>query len=223
MKTSNYELSRQRASEAFLKYDQAAMIQKFNLRADEDYLYITFFASEYRIGRFSGVVEGSDDGFATVVPGSFDESMSIYDVLCNAREDCHLTGDFVMTNSLPGIVYTTGSGVGDGMYREYARYFDQHRNELAQACARLHGTPEGKGDVAYRLPMFDFLPMRLEFWESDEEFPPEIRLYWDRNVQTYMRYETLWYAAGHLLRKLETMIGNGMKRRQANGVRPFEA
>lgn len=206
MKMSNYELSRNRASGEFLKHDQEDMIRRFRLRADEDYLYIAFFSTEYRIERSTGIVEGSDDGFATVTNGDYNESMTIYDVLCSSRPDCHLSGEYVLTNSLPGIVQTAGSDVGDGMYRKYAEYFDAHMAGLSRACAELGGVSSGKGDVAYTLPMFEFLPMRLEFWESDDEFAPEIRLFWDRNVQAYMHYETLWFAAGHLLRKLTRMI-----------------
>jgi hypothetical protein len=56
--------------------------------------------------------------------------------------------------------------------------------------------------VAYRIPLFDFLPVRFSFWEADEDFPAEIRVLWDTNVQSFMHFETLFYAAGHLLRRM---------------------
>lgn len=207
MRNSNYEISRERAQQQFLDYDQETMIRKFALRSDEAYLYIAFFGRQYRISRTTGAVEGSDDGFVTVIPGDFNVSLSLYDLLCCSRPDCCLTGEFVMTNSLPGTVQTASSGVGSGMYRSDCLYFDGRTELLARACRALGGIPDGKGDVAYRLTVFEFMPMRLEFWQSDDEFEPELRLMWDRNVQSYMHYETLWYAAGHLLRRLRELIG----------------
>jgi len=206
MKMDNYEIARERAQRQFLTYDQAEMIRRFRLESDEAYIYLTFCGRPYRVDRRTGMAEGSDDGFVTVIPGSFNDSMTIYDVLCCAKPDCFLTGEYVLTNSLPGVVHTAGSDVGDGAYRSFARFLEAHKARLHEACRRLGGVLDGKGDIAYRLPVFDFLPMRLEFWEADEEFEPELRLLWDRNVQSYMRYETLWYAAGFLLQRIREII-----------------
>ena len=37
---SNYEITKRRVQKDFLKYDQEKMMQKFSLKADENYLYI---------------------------------------------------------------------------------------------------------------------------------------------------------------------------------------
>ena len=54
--------------------------------------------------------------------------------------------------------------------------------------------------------MFDFLPMRFAFWRSDEDFPAEIKMLWDSNIMQFMHYETIWFAAGHLLARLEELM-----------------
>ena len=62
------------------------------------------------------------------------------------------------------------------------------------------------GDVSYTIPLFDFFPVTLQFWDGDEEFDPVLKLMWDRRTLDFMRYETTYYAADHLLQRLlETM------------------
>ena len=58
---------------------------------------------------------------------------------------------------------------------------------------------ERKGDVSYCLYPFDFLPMMLQFWNSDEEFPANLKIMWDENVLDYVRYETTFFIVSHML------------------------
>ena len=60
-----------------------------------------------------------------------------------------------------------------------------------------------KGDVAYQLELFLFLPVVLRFWESDDEFPASLQVLVDRNILEYMHYETVMFAIGHLLQRVE--------------------
>ena len=203
---NNYETMRNQMRPYFLAFNQQEIIRKFNLDHDADYLYIRFCGRPYRIGRTTGIVEWSENGFATCTEGNYSESMTIYDVLCYSRPGCRLSGEFAPSSSLPGIVYTgmkAGSSMGS---RKTEDYFNANVGKLNEACLALGGIPEGKGDVAYRIPIFDFLPVRFSFWEADEDFPPEIRVLWDTNVQSYMHFETLFSAAGHLLSRIEEIM-----------------
>lgn len=206
MKKNNYETMRDQTRPYFLTFDQEELIRKLDLKHDEDYLYLRFCSRPYRIGRKTGIVEWSEDGFQRAVEGDFSESMTIYDILCYSKKDRSLSGEYAPSSSLKGIVYT-GMNAGTSMgSNETAEYFNAHVDRLEQACIALGGIPEGKGDLAYRIPLFDFLPVRFSFWQADEDFPPEVRLLWDTNVLQYMHFETLFYAAGHLLKRLEELI-----------------
>ena len=203
MKQNNYEAMRDQMRPYFLTFDQQEMIRKFNLDHDGDYLYIRFCGRRYRVGRTTGIVEWSDDGFATCTEGDYSESMTIYDILCYSKPDCHLSGEFAPTGSLKGTVYTGANAGTDMVSSRIGNFFNDNMEKLEQACIALGGIPEGKGDVAYRIPLFDFLPMRFAFWQSDEDFPPEIKMLWDSNIMQFMHFETIWFAAGHLLSRLE--------------------
>ena len=56
-KRDNYQIMFERTRASFLKYDQEKMIERFQLNADERYLYLTFVARPYRIERATGAME----------------------------------------------------------------------------------------------------------------------------------------------------------------------
>lgn len=204
MKKSNYEITKIKMQSEFLKYDQKKMQEKFSLKSDEEYLYIKFIGRTYRIHRLKGTVEWSDHQFQDVFEADYHEAMSVFDVLCDSKEDCCLSGEFCPVNSLPGVAFCATPG--KGLFDEESKYFDHKTELLSAACERLGGKKQGRGDVAYLLPAFDFLPVLVEFWESDEEFPASFQILWDKNTLDYMHYETTYYVRNHLIKRLrETM------------------
>lgn len=201
-KYNNYEIMRDQMRPYFLTFDQEEMIRKFSLKNNREYLYIYFCGRQYRVGRTTGIVEWSEDGFRTCVLGDFNESMTIYDVLCYSKPDCCLSGEYTPSSSLKGVVLTRMSA-GKLVDHRLTKYFDSNIDRLEQACVALGGIPEGRGDLSYRIPIFDFLPVRFSFWRADEDFPAEVQMLWDKNILSFMHFETIWYAAGHLLSRIE--------------------
>ena len=199
---SNYETTKHLMQAEFLRYDQEAMLRRFHLRHDEDYLYLTCLARPYRIHRRTGLVEWSGDGFATVVEAGFNEAMTIFDLLCHTRPEARLAGEFVSMSQLTRLhsgSHAPGSSIGGAQ-------FDHREAELARACEMLGGAKTTKGDVAYLLPLFDCLPVILRFWSSDEDFPASLQLSWDRNTLDFLHYETVCYASGMLLSRLREVM-----------------
>lgn len=206
MTQNNYEKMRDQIRPYFLTFDQEEMIRKFNLKHDDQYLYIRFCNRMYRIHRKNGIVEWSDNQFMTYTVGNYNESLTIYDILCYSKPNCCLSGKYAPSSSLKGVGYT---GMNAGSFsgtRNLEKYFNNHVKELEQACLAFGGIPEGKGDLAYQIPLFDFLPIRFAFWQADDEFPAEIQVLWDCNVLHYMHFETLFLAAGHLLHRMKEWI-----------------
>lgn len=204
MTKSNYEQMKIQMQDHFLDYDQETMIRRFSLQADEAYLYLNFLGRPYRVSRINGRVEWSEDGFIQANTADYNEAMSIFDVLCCSKEGCSLSGEFVSVNNLPGIV--AGARSGSGMFDESAAFFDGKTHALDRACRRMGGVEIAKGDVGFRLMVFDFLPLELRFWESDDEFGPSLNLLWDRNLLQFIHYETSYFIAGHLMRRLKEIM-----------------
>ena len=199
---SNYENMKRQMQKEFVKYDQDKMIEKFQLPSDAEYLYIKFLGHTYRIDRSGGEVSWSDDNFMHVNEADYNEAMTIYDVLCYSKEHCKSSGEFVNMQSLSSI--QGGSlPVGSGLFQEIEKIFDHEDERLARACECLEGTNMEQGDVADQFPMFDFLPMVIRFWNSDEDFPASLQLFADKHILDYMHYETVWFAVSHLLSRLK--------------------
>lgn len=200
---SNYELMKDSMAEVFLRYNQEKMAEKFELNLDENYLYITCLNRNYRISRQSGEVFWSSNGFLTTEKADYNEVMTIYDVLCNSSEYCHLSREWVNVGSLSTIQGGTLSK-GSNFFQNAADYFEGKTDALSRACEALGGEKRDKGDTAFELQLFPFLPLILRFWDSDDEFPASIQLLVDKNILNYMHFETLMFAISHLLNRLKS-------------------
>ncbi|MDE7261107.1 MAG: DUF3786 domain-containing protein [Oscillospiraceae bacterium] len=196
----NYDIARDRAEQAFLRYDQEAMVRKFGLPHDQDSIRIRFLSRDYRVDRRTGRVERLPE----MVHAGFNEAMTIFDVLCESRPDCRLSGEFVRVNDLDGVVKT--AHLGGNLFDGSAKAFTHRTGALCAACEALGGLPGRVGDVSYTIPLFDFLPVVLQFWDADDEFDAVLKIMWDRRTLDFMRYETTWYAAGHLLERLAELM-----------------
>lgn len=198
---SNYDITRVKMEREFVRYDQERMIEKFHLRHTLEHLFITLLGEEYRIGRETGQVERCLEGGAGYAPAGFNVSMTIFDVLCCSKPHCHLSGQYATVTNLPGIANIAAPGTGT--YADTARVFANRPDALRQACKALHGVEQQQaGDVSCLLPLFDFMPVVLQFWDADEEFDAALKIMWDTNTLDFMHFETTFYAANHLLQRL---------------------
>ena len=197
---SNYDVTRDRVESEFLKYDQESMIEKFHLAHDTNFIYIRFLSQDYRINRRTGRVERLPEA----VHAGFNETMTIFDVLCESKPDCRLSGEFVRVNDLDGVTKT--AHLGGNLFDGSAKAFTHRVDGLKTACERLGGIAGSVGDVSYQIPMFDFFPVTLQVWDADDEFDAVLKIMWDRRTLDFMRYETTWYSAGHLLERIQELM-----------------
>ena len=135
---SNYDKARDATASAFLRYDQAQMIRKFGLAHDEEALYIAFIGRDYRVDRKTGVVTWAADAAHIA---SYNEAMSIYDVLCDSRPLCHLSHEWVNVASLCAIQGGTLAKDGDFFKNSCAR-FSGNAAALADAVRKLQTVGE---------------------------------------------------------------------------------
>lgn len=200
---SNHEITKRKVQSQIADYDIPKAIRQFGLLSDAQYLYVDFMTRRYRIDRYSGATVWSEDGFpankeASFCEAGFNEVLSIFDILFYSREDASLCGEYTVMQNLSR-VQTTSSYAGKGMFLPSEEFWDKQPEELAKACERLGGVPAGKGDVAYRIPIFQDIDMILQFWQSDEDFPASMQFLFDQNLLQFMHYETVWYVVSHCL------------------------
>lgn len=207
MALSNYEIMRNQMREEFVKYDQEKMIRKFCLKNDKEYIYIDFVLRNYRIHRQSGLVEWSEDNFLSTTEADYNESMTIYDVLCYSKDDCHLSGKFCPVSMLKGTVQSAGPG--SSMFQKSADEFSGRLKELEYTCSILGKPDRMSGDVSAVLYPFSFLPVTIQYWDADEEFPANLKFMFDENIMDYMHYETLFFMMGHMVSRIKEIMNTG--------------
>ena len=190
---SNYDIQADTARELFTKWDQVHMISRFDLEHDNDFLYIDFFSDKHKINRRTGEVVLAGSG----KPADFHAVMSIYDVLCYSKEGAAICGEWRALKNLSP--HSNFGASGRSLYQREAEKLSGRLDKLRQVCEILGGRPETKADAGYRFDAFIFMPIIFQFWEGDEEFPPSVNFLFDENTLDFIRFETAWYVAGHLL------------------------
>ena len=197
-RVNNYLIQAQQAQAKFLTYDQEKLIAKCKLDADEQFLYPTLLYKSYRLSRTSGDLQRLD-GAVWQDANSFEEIMTLLDLLCDSREDRCLSGRWQNMQTF-GLQFH--QNLLEDRKDPFASRIDRDPQLLHQAAKALGADVISGGDLGYAFELFDGLKIGLLFWHGDEEFFPRVRYLWDANAKQYLRYETMYYAVDLLHRRL---------------------
>lgn len=200
---NNYLIQARQAKERFLTYDQQKLIGKLDLKADENFLYVSMLSQTYRIDRTTGNMEReTESGWAD--GNSYEEVMTLLDLLCDSREDRFLSGRWKNMSSF-GLMFH--QNLLEDQRDPWAEKFQNDQEGFRKACQALGGVPLPNGDIAYAIELFDGLEIAIQLWLGDEEFPPNLRFLWDENANMYIRYETMYFAKALLLQRIQERMG----------------
>lgn len=199
---NNYEIMFKRAEQEFLKYDQEKMIRGCGLRADEEYIYITFFYAPYRIDRKTGYAERRV-GENSWRHCNYSEGMGIFDLICDPTPYRQLSGEMV-DNSYFAKVGVPG---GRSMFQDYADRFCENLEKFNEVCLAMGAEPWGKSDAGFKFEITRFFPMVLLLWEGEEGIPAAMSVLWDKNMTDFLHFETAQFIIGHVLEEINTAIG----------------
>lgn len=198
MGMDNYQRQAAQAKRRFLNYDQSVLIDKLEADADKYYIYVNLLCKPYRIERHSGDIQCCNNGF-WVDANSHAEVMTLLDLVCDSREDRHLSGCW---KSMASFGLQFHQNLLEEKRDKTADLFDSDPDGLRRACMAMGGREIPGADIAYAVELFDGLEIGLQFWRGDEEFCPRLRYLWDENALQYIRYETMYFAVDLLLRRL---------------------
>ena len=218
----NYELSRDRAEQYFLQFDQEEIIRTHHLEADARWIYTTFLQDRYRIDRETGHMQKSRDGFVTAEDAGHGDTLTIFDFLCHNmtvhgaaeakaanRAACTLSGRWAPVNSLKGRPKTVG--VGSGLFESHSAIFDADQEGFAAACEVLGGERMPLGDIGYKIPVWGEVAVLIKFYSADDEFPAQTTVLFDENLLSFIFYETVFYMAMLVLERIEEEMRKGTR------------
>ena len=205
--TSNYDRQVDIGRRIFMEYNQDKIIRKYELLADEHWIYLDYLDTSYRISRENGKIEEQQKENCWKECRSYDTVMTIYDLLCYAKGDTApvLYGAWQTLGN-----FAVGSSPGTGAFtKKYAKQFRNSAEKLKAACKKLGGImqkPMARADVTCLIPVTSFFPVLLQFWDGDEEFEPELVLLWDKNSNQFLHFETMFYLQGDLLDRIKNKL-----------------
>lgn len=193
----NYAIAARQAKKHFLEYDQLLLARKLGAKMDEDYFYTAFLSEPWRIHRRTGDMSRRS-GETWVDANSFDEVLTLLDLVCDSREDRHPSGNWKNMRDF-------GHGFHQSLLEgrdPLAEAFQARPEAFAAACKGLGGERYPLGDAAYSIPIFEDLRLLVQLWFGDEEFNARLRFLWDENALMYLKYETMYYALPLVLERI---------------------
>ena len=198
-RVNNYLIQAQQAKKRFLTYDQQKLIRKFDLNHDERYLYVNLLCKRYRLDRTTGDLQRDDSGVWNDA-NTYEEVMTLLDLLCDSRDDRCLSHRWQNMQSF-------GMQFHQNLLEEsrdpFAQKIDADPAWLHRAAEKLGAERIPGGDFGYAFELFDGLKIGLLFWHGDDEFLPRVRYLWDANSKQYIRYETMYFAVGLLRQRIK--------------------
>ena len=181
---SNYDQVIENWRLKFLEMDQEELIRKFQLEADEEFLYIIYFSKRFRIDRKNGFI--TEDGKS---PG-FDTVMNIYNTFYYSAAHPVASVNLVAFRQVKR-VYPFEAAYRRTIISRLQELFAGKTEELRKACEVLGGTLLPQGDVGYVLPVFPFLNIAVLFWDKDEEFEAQANMLFDSEITEFMHEENV--------------------------------
>lgn len=200
-KMSNYERQCEQWRLAFLSMDQDALLRKLpELEAGGDQLRLWHFGRRFAVDRESGVIRClSDDR-----PVSYGVQMNIYTLFHYCTPGARLTGEWVPFRDLRH-ASPFAPAFQRGTVDALAAAFSGHGELLPAAAERLRGVRLTAN--SFQLPAFACIPMRLSFWDGDDEFPAQANLLFDRSAPDFIHVESVVTIASEGIRQLTEAAG----------------
>ncbi|MDO5411275.1 MAG: DUF3786 domain-containing protein, partial [Lachnospiraceae bacterium] len=172
----------------FLKMDLETVAAKLpGLKLTEEALKFNYFGEPHRIDRKTGFIwnEAAKERLT-----DFGNLMIVYHLLYYSEEHPVLSGEWVPFREVKM------AGVFDAAYQKmavkpFAQTFAEKTELLKQVASRLGFPDEKYGDVSFRVPVFDCLPLIFIFWDGDDEYPAQANILFDRNITAFTHAETV--------------------------------
>lgn len=193
---NNYEKQREDWRQQFLTMDQADICRRLPevVQSDTD-LTLWHYGRQFAVNRESGVISAlSDNKPVDVMP-----QLNIYTLFWYAAESARLTGEWVPFRALKdGSPFT--AAFQNGILAPLAATFSGKEDRLEEAVNALRG--KRLTDSSFLLHAFSCIPVKLMFWDSDDEFPAQANILFDKSATDFIHIESIVTIATELLYQL---------------------
>ena len=205
-RVSNYELQRKKWQRVFVNMDHVALARKLpEIELREDSLRLRHFGRLLSVDRSDGTISClSDDQ-----PVRFNAWMNVFTLFYYCKPNAKPTGEWVSFECLRD-ASPFGAAFRKGILQPLAQMFSGREDLLQPAVEALGGRKISAN--SYFLPAFSCIPMRMNFWDGDDEFPAQANLLFDRSAVDYIHVESVVTIASegvHLLGEAAGLTNDG--------------
>jgi hypothetical protein len=95
---------------------------------------------------------------------------------------------------------------------------DRYKNNIKgfkEICEELEGIPLNMADAAYAFKIAPRIPVAVQFWDGDEEFPAESKILFDKTITEHLSPDIIFCMAVEICRR----IGKSRNRKEEGGNR----
>lgn len=168
---------------------------------EKEYVRLLYFGREYRLNCGNGVLEKKEDTLWTDKL-EMNEALAVYHYLGDGTGKIHDAGNWVMESSLDPVRIRSNDRT-DPLFVSFAKEYTGKISELEERCRALGGKyDESTGDTAWIFLPFPEIPIKLAFWEEDEEFPAQVKVFVRENATDYVHYEAVSFMIADLFQKI---------------------
>ena len=202
MSVNNYDQWRIDWQLRFLSMDKDVLLKKLPfLKLEDQRMLVPYFDRVIAIRLDNGVIEPRL---------SLMDEMNIYTMLWYSKDGAALTGEWLPFEQLKD-ARPFGPAFRKGNLAPFAATFDGQADRLKQALLAFGGKALPTGDVGYQIDVFPCIPMRVLFWDGDDEFPAQCSLLFDRSATDFIHVESVVSIASEALKRLADAAGLPVK------------
>jgi hypothetical protein len=173
-------------------------------RMEDKQLTLWHFGRQFAVNRTDGTITVlSDDKPVDITP-----KLNIYTLFWYCSPDALLTGEWAAFRDLKdGAPFS--KAFQNGILEPLAATFTGNEDYLVSAVQKLRG--QRLPDNSLVIPAFDCIPVKLNFWDADDEFPAQANILFDKSATDYIHIESIVTIASELLYQLSDVAGLPLK------------
>ena len=164
---------------------------------ESNYIRLRYFDREYRLNCENGVLE-KQDGVRWTDRLLMNEALAVYHYLGDGTGQIRQPGRWVPESALDPVRIRSNDRTVP-LFVNFAEEYSGKINELDQKCKLAGGVrDDSSGDTSWIFSPFPEIPVKLVFWEKDEEFPAQVQIFVRENAADYVHYEAVSFMIADL-------------------------
>jgi hypothetical protein len=80
--------------------------------------------------------------------------------------------------------------------------YENNIKEFKEICEKLQGIPLDMADAAYAFRIAPRIPVAVQFWDGDEDFPAESKILFDKSITEHLSPDIIFCMAVEICRRI---------------------